>query len=49
MEQNHSAKYIYDIIRRSADNAVDVESEIKEIIPDIVHFCSDIELENQQG
>ena len=33
----------------SADNAVDVESEIKEIIPDIVHFCSDIELENQQG
>lgn len=33
----------------SADTAVDVEKEIKEVIPDIVHFCSAIELADQQG
>lgn len=33
----------------SADTAADVEKEVKEVIPDIVHFCSTIELADQQG
>lgn len=33
----------------SADNVIEVENEMKEIVSDMVHFCSDMELKNQQG